>query len=183
MRQINGLTTQCEQVFLPDVMHQRPVSRPVHLLRLLGHHPAVTWQLTIGLSALMLALSFYITGSSTGALILALTGSAALGWGIYNFVPLWKHDLPLLREGVPVLAKVVAPVSRDDKHSLFHISYRLPSDRSERNGVFMAPADASYESGEPLLVMVNRNDPQQLLEVTGQYEELMHPILEKEYAA
>lgn len=164
-------------------MHKQALPRPIRLLNLLAtHHRKVAWQLTGGASLLMLALSFWLSGSPGGAVVLASAGGALIAVGGRNLLPLWQHDLPLLREGVPVLARVVAPVAKDERQALYHISYRLPSENAERDGVFAAPRDTAFRNGEHLLVMVSQKDPSQLLEVTGQYEQLMHPVLEKEYA-
>jgi hypothetical protein len=165
------------------LMTQAIKPRPIRLLTLLAtHHRKVAWQLSLGASLLLLAASAYVSALPGGAAVLGLAGLVALGLGTRNLLPLLKHDLPLLREGVPVIARVVAPVCKDERQSLYHISYRLPSERAERDGVFAASREKSFHSGEQLLVMVNRQDPSQLLEVTGQYEQLMHPVLEKEYA-
>lgn len=148
--------------------------RPFSLWQLLSLNRNVLWQLTIGLTMLMLALSLAITNAPVGGFLMGGAGLLVLLWGGYNTLYLAEHDLPLLREGTLVAARVTGVVKKEP-NVLYRISYRLPGEYAERDGVFAPANDPGFAEGEPVAIMIDPANPEQLVEVSGRYE----PLFEK----
>ena len=154
------------------LMSNQPRIRPFSLWELLTLNPGILWQAGISLTFSMLALSLAITGAPWGGLALALASAALAGWAAHNGVYLVQHDLPLLRHGIVVAARVAGKVTTDQQDQLYRINYRLPGDEGDRVGVFLAANDSAYAPGEPVAIMIDPDDPARLLEISGRYEPL-----------
>lgn len=147
--------------------HIRPFS-PWQLLTLNRH---VVWQLTIGATMAMLAISLTITGAPLSGLLMGSGGILVLLYGGHNTLYLFQHDLPLLRKGTLVAARVTGMV-QDTPENLYRITYRPPGEETERLGVFLAANDSAFEEGEPVAIMIDPDSPDQLVEISGRYEAL-----------
>lgn len=152
--------------------------RPFSLWQLLALNRNILWQLTIGATLLMLALSLLVTGAPVGGFLMGSAGLMVLLWGGYNTLYLREHDLPLLREGTLVAARVTGVV-QNEPQVLYRISYRLPGEYAERDGVFAPANNPGFAEGEPVAIMIDPANPEQLVEVSGRYE----PLFEKKKQA
>lgn len=145
--------------------------RPFTLWHLLALNRHILWQLTIGATLAMLALSFALTGAPWGGLALGATAGGLLLWGGRNALYLKRNDLPLLCHGVLVSARISGMV-KETSENLYRITYRLPDDSTERDGVFLAANESYFDEGEPVSIMINPHNPSQLIEISGRYEPL-----------
>lgn len=152
-------------------MTNPPRIRPFSLWHLLALNRPVLWRLAIGATLLMLALSLALTGAPLGGFGMGCFAAAMLLWGGYDTRYLLQHELPVLRTGTLVAAKVTGTV-KDAGDNLYRITYRLPGDEAERNGIFLAANQSSFGEGEPVAIMIDPRNPEQLVEISGRYEPL-----------
>jgi len=102
---------------------------------------------------------------------MALGGVGCMIWGANNLRYLRQHDLPLLRHGTLVAARVTGLVKESDEN-LYRITYRSPGESAERLGIFQAANDQGFDEGEPVAIMIDPANPAELVEVSGRYEKL-----------
>ena len=118
----------------------------------------------------MLALSLALTGAPLGGFLMGSCAILVLAWGIHNSLYLARHDLPLLKNGTLVAARISGMV-KETTENLYRITYQPPGESTERLGVFAAN-ESTFVDGEPVAIMINPADPAQLVEVSGRYEKL-----------
>lgn len=164
-----------------------PVTRPISVFQMLTCHPILVWQFCFGVAIGLLAWGAANAGAGyVGILLLMLSAFAFLMMGM-TLHGLLTYDLPLLRTGLQVKAVVRERVAGGSRHPLYHIAYLLPGptlDKSlEYTGLFMARNGFQPAESDPVVVLVSRDDPQRLLEVSGLYEQLIPPVWNEQGAS